>query len=113
MMKYAYIAIVAIASSCILSGCGCSRDRTEASDGAVERMNDAAYRKDLGSNVAARNSLLEKRAAIAKRAEAGEPAAKKELENIDKELDAVQKQAQDAVRARILEGAAKKGSLKK
>lgn len=112
MMKYVYIAIAAMASSCILSGCGCSRDRSESSEDSAERMNDAAYRKELGGCVAARNALLEKRAAVEKRVEAGDTAAKKELENIDKELDAVQKQAQDAVRARILEGAAKKGSLK-
>jgi hypothetical protein len=113
MMKYAYIAAVAIASSCILSGCGCSRDRSDASEKAAERMNDAAYRKELGGKVTARSALLGKRAEIAKLAEAGDAAAKKDLEKIDKELDAVQKQAQDAVRARILEGAAKKGSLKK
>lgn len=111
-MRSYLILIAFAASSCILSGCGCSRDNDAASESVKDRMEDSSYRSNLGNTVKDRASLMEKRAKAEKLAAKGDAAAKKDLENIDKELDAVRKQAQDKVRARILEGAAKKGSLK-
>jgi hypothetical protein len=114
--------VIALAALCaLLSGCGCSREKKPV-DGPAGRMEDAAYTNRLVKLRSEQASVASEIAAIkAKIAKLGDDAVKKpeyvdltnRLAKCESEAKSVQNAARQAVRARILKDAAKKGDLKK
>jgi len=120
-MKFGF-PLIALAALCsLLSGCGCSREKKSV-DGPAERMEDAAYTNKLMNLRSEQASIASEIAAIkAKIAKLGDDAARKpeyvdltnRLAKCELEAKSMRNAARQAVRARILKDAAKKGDLKK
>ena len=120
------IAIIALgALCCLLSGCGCSKDKgTEVPSNVPSRMEDAAYTNQLATLHDSRKAVAMKAEAIrAKIAKLGKDARNSpeyaeltnQLANCEAESARIRRDTLTTIRARILKegGAVKKGSLKK
>lgn len=120
-MRFGF-SVIALAALCsLLSGCGCSREKKPV-DGPAERMEDAAYTNKLVKLRSGQSSIASEIAAIkAKIAKLGDDAAKRpeysdltnRLAKCESKAKSMRDAARQAVRARILKDAAKKGDLKK
>jgi hypothetical protein len=120
-MKLSLSILALCAASLLISGCGCSKERT-AADGVAERMKDVAYTNQLAQihkgHIAVANRAAALRAKIAKM---GKEAVKdpqysaitNELAKCEAQAAEMRRAARETVRARILKDAAKKGNLKK
>ncbi len=119
-MKLYLSMLVLCAVSLLVSGCGCSKEKT-AADGVSARMKDVAYTNQLAQihkgHIAVANRAAALRAKIAKM---GKEAVKdpqysaitNELAKCEAQAAEMRRAAREAVRARILKDAAKKGNLK-
>lgn len=120
-MKLSLSILVLCAASLLISGCGCSKEKT-AADGVPARMKDSAYTNQLTQIRKGQMSAVNREAALrAKIAKMGKDAEKNpeysaltnELAKCKLQSEQLQRDAAAAVRARILKDAAKKGNLKK
>lgn len=117
-----YLSMLALcAASLLVSGCGCSKEKT-AADGVPARMKDAAYTNQLmqihKGHIAVANRAAALRAKIAKMGKDANKhpqysALTNELAKCEAQAAQMRREAREAVRARILMDAAKKGNLKK
>lgn len=117
-----YLSMLALcAASLLVSGCGCSKEKT-AADGAPARMKDVAYTNQLVQIHKGHIAVANRAAALrAKLAKMGKEAVKdpqysamtNELAKCEAQAAQMRREAREAVRARILKDAAKKGNLKK
>ena len=116
-----YLSMLALcAASLLVSGCGCSKEKT-AADGVAERMKDVAYTNQLTQihkgQVAVAKRAVAIRASIATMGKNPEKnpqysAMTNELAKCEAQAAQIRMEAREAVRARILKDAAKKGNLK-
>ncbi|MBQ9740785.1 MAG: hypothetical protein IJV91_07590 [Kiritimatiellae bacterium] len=117
-----YLSMLALCAGCLLlSGCGCSKEKTSA-DGVSARMKDVAYTNQLTQihrgHIAVANRAAALRAKIAKMGKDREKNAEytsltNELAKCEAQAAQMRRDAMATVRARILKDAAKKGNLKK
>ena len=119
-MKLSLSILALCAASLLISGCGCSKEKT-AADGVAERMKDVAYTNQLTQihkgRVAVANrmaSIREKIANLGKEAEKNPEYAvlTNELAKCKAQAVQIRNDAMTTIRARILKDAAKKGNLK-
>ena len=120
-MKLSLSILALCAASLLISGCGCSKEKT-AADGVAERMKDVAYTNQLTQIHKGQVAVAKRAAAIrAKIAKMGNNPEKNpqysamtnELAKCEAQSAQIRREARAAVRARILKDAAKKGNLKK
>jgi hypothetical protein len=121
MMKIS-LSVFALCAACLLiSGCGCSKEKT-AVDGVSERMKDPVYTNRLvqirKGQLSAAGRVAQVRNEIAKLGKNPESNPKyvaltNELAKCMAEFEHHRKEAMTTARARILKDATKKGNLKK